>query len=164
MMSYLTNPNLLSEWDKINFGTASTGQKKVVLIDDDRGFLDLVIGVSAYEGVLIDSFESLDAMGCFANLRNYDLAIIDLFLPQVSGLEIAEYVDIFFSDLPVILISASPPRLVEKPKCIREFINKNKGARSIIRKAQEIWAVDSSRKNAQEYADSLKCVHKFQNR
>jgi DNA-binding response OmpR family regulator len=113
----------------------------MVIIDDDPNFLDVMATAAAYEGIDAETFSSLDEMGTLARLGDYDLAVLDYSLSSMTGIEIAEYIDIFFDRLPVILVSASDSALrVEDhwPDCIRDFKPKAEGVPSIIGSAKDV--------------------------
>lgn len=112
---------------------------RILFVDDDNLFGKLLTYVGEKKGFNIDYYESLDEMGSFANLANYQLVIIDYFLDAMSGLEIAEYVDVFFPHIPVVLVTASH-HLVDKetkwPKCIQAVVSKSEGVGKILQIAQ----------------------------
>src|SRR5687768_1685397 len=80
-------------------------KKGIVVIDDDEAFCALIHMVGRNLGVPVQCYESLYHLGSFACLREYDLAILDFHLDSINGVEIAEYVDTFFRQLPVLLVS-----------------------------------------------------------
>ena len=75
--------------------------------------------------------------------RDYDVVILDYYLESFKGPEIAEYVDVFFSHLPVVVISSSDISEKERqawPTCIRRFMNKTNGPHAILDGALELLA------------------------
>lgn len=134
------------EWTDSNTALAGGGEDKasaikanIVLIDDCLEFRHIMEAWAQVVSVNLKSFASLADMYSFAHLKNYDLAIIDFHLKSFCGIEIAEYVDVFFADLPVVLISGDS--LVRKenwPTCIKGFIEKKDGPRAILQKSLQI--------------------------
>jgi DNA-binding NtrC family response regulator len=116
-------------------------RKGIVVIDDDPLFCQVIQAVAESQGLPTHAFESLFEMGSFACLREYDLAILDYRLDHLNGVEIAEYVDTFFADIPVILISADETvreTVAKWPQAVRRFVAKTEGPFSIVRAANEI--------------------------
>jgi DNA-binding NarL/FixJ family response regulator len=81
-------------------------------------------------------------MGHISQLGHYDLAILDYYLPAVNGLEIAQYVDAFFRDMPVILVSGGHPGEEEGsviwPGCIQRYVNKSEGPKAILEAVHDV--------------------------
>jgi len=120
---------------------AKKNGKRMVVIDDDPVFLNIMAAAAKYAGIEHESFGSLDEMGTFTRLGDYDIAVLDYSLPAMTGVEIAEYIDIFFDRLPVILVSGSKGVLQAEndlPDCIREFKPKDDGIYGIIKAAKAI--------------------------
>lgn len=113
--------------------------KRIVLIDDDKDCQMLFQVMGKSMGVEVDCYGSLAEMSTFAKLKQYDLAIFDYFLDSFVGTEIAEYVDAFFPNLPVIIISANdiPSSVKAWPSCVKKFFNKREGPVAIIKKSLE---------------------------
>ena len=122
-------------------------KRRVVLIDDDEYFRTLFRIVGEAQGVLVTTFASLAEMPSFASLREYDVVVLDYYLESFKGSEIAEYVDVFFSHLPVVVISGSDISLQEQqawPVCIRRFIKKTAGPRAILDGALDVASQGSA--------------------
>ncbi len=98
---------------------------KVLLMDDDPVYQNLFKSIGKKMGVSISSYESLADMMSFTKLNNYDMIFLDYYLENWTGTEIAEYVDVFFPNLPVFLISAdkkvcqgnNKPHSIKKSYC-----------------------------------------------
>lgn len=119
---------------------------KIAIIDDDPDFCGIFSAIANHEGIDHETFSSLDEMGNFTNLKNYDLVVVDYTLPNMTGVEIAEYIDIFFGDIPVILISASDSVKYSKnewPGCIRQFKQKKYGVAPIIQSTLQLLHAES---------------------
>ena len=113
-------------------------KRGVLLIDDDPQFRALFLALAKAQGIPARAYPSLSDMTSFAELRNYDVAVLDYYLQSFKGPEIAEYIDVFFSELPVIVISGGELGAVDKqiwPDCIRQFVPKSQGPYEIIKAA-----------------------------
>ncbi|MEN9834342.1 MAG: hypothetical protein RL011_535 [Pseudomonadota bacterium] len=110
-------------------------QKGLLLIDDDPWFRAVFRVVCEARGIPITTFASLADMPSVAALQDYDLVIVDYFLESFTGTEIAEYVDAFFKQVPVVIVSGGQiPSAVDRgwPASIRGFITKENGAHTIL--------------------------------
>ncbi len=113
-------------------------KKGILLIDDDELFRALFKGVADSMGIPVTCHSSLAEMHSFAALKDFDVAVFDYYLESFRGPEIAEYVDVFFRELPVILISGNEIDGDAQrvwPSCIRRFVAKSSGPYSIIERA-----------------------------
>lgn len=80
----------------------------VLVADDDRDILSLVRAVLERSGhEVVCAGDGAEALACIA-ARRPDLAVLDITMPQVDGLEVLRRLraDPATSDLPVILLSA----------------------------------------------------------
>ena len=134
---------------------------KIALIDDDPDFRRLMSVCGKSMGFDIDTYASLEEMGSFARLDNYDLALVDYYLEKLHGVEIAEYIDIFFPELPVILVSGddlAPRSRTLWPRCIKKFLVKGLGPYAIFNRAKQLledrynWAILEVRDQIQNQA------------
>jgi DNA-binding response OmpR family regulator len=114
---------------------------KLVIFDDDVCFGTLLSAKARRAGFAPQFFTSLVDLGSFARIKEFDLAIIDYYLGSIRGDEIAEYVDTFFDQVPVIIVSSEDMRerrLQKWPASVRLFIPKADGAHSIIAGARQL--------------------------
>ena len=68
---------------------------EVLVIDDDPVFGKLIYAYGKQRGLNIDHFESLDHMGFFVKMKDYDIIIIDFKLERLNGMEMAAYIPKF---------------------------------------------------------------------
>jgi DNA-binding response OmpR family regulator len=77
----------------------------VLLVDDDPGVLDVVAFTLRREGFEVDEerdgAKALDA----ARARDYDIVILDVMLPQLSGTEVCRALRAE-SDVPIVMLTA----------------------------------------------------------
>lgn len=114
---------------------------KLLIVDDDVCFGALISAVAKDRGFVPRFFTSLIDMGSFARIKEFDVAIIDYYLGSLRGDEIAEYVDTFFSEVPVIIVSSEDlreTRAVKWPASVRTFIPKSEGPGRIVEAAKQI--------------------------
>ena len=109
--------------------------RSVVLIDDDLTFCKLIEAFANSRGISIDCYESLQAMGSVGKLSNYAVAIVDYDLGSMNGIEIAEYLPVFFDDMPMVLISSQKRQSdvhTPWPSSVKRFVHKDRGADAIL--------------------------------
>jgi len=117
-------------------------KKGILVIDDDPTFRDLIRTVGQALKLPVTTIASLEEMPSFAALKDYDIAIIDFNLERFCGIEIAEYVDVFFKSLPVLMISGEnldPTPTTRWPSCIKKFVHKSFGPYAILQRSMKLW-------------------------
>ncbi len=77
----------------------------VLVVDDDPGVLDVVAFIARREGFDVD--EESDGMRALAaaRARDYDIVILDVMLPQMSGTEVCRALRAE-SDVPIVMLTA----------------------------------------------------------
>ena len=119
---------------------------KLLVIDDDATFCKIIAAAGKSRGFDSRCYGSLVDMGSFARIKEFDIAIIDYYLGSMHGDEIAEYVDTFFRNVPVLIVSArnfDKDQVAKWPDSVRRFVSKSSGADNIIASAREV--LDRSR-------------------
>ncbi|MEZ4744016.1 MAG: response regulator [Bdellovibrionota bacterium] len=119
----------------LNSKSSDECQGKIVLIDDDLSFCQIMKAYASVRGWQLDAFVSLEEMGSIGKLSEYTSAIVDYNLKSMNGLEIAEYLPAFFGEMPMILVSGSDQK--EKrdnpwPNSIKAFVHKCEGPEKIL--------------------------------
>jgi CheY-like chemotaxis protein len=126
-------------------------KKGLVVIDDDKSFCMMIKNFAEKKlNIPCDVYNSLEELVYFARLQEYDLMILDYHLTVLNGEEIAAYVEAFFDDLPVVLISADDNKLENiahrtRP-CIKSLIPKSRGVKQILDTALNIYKRESQLK------------------
>lgn len=121
--------------------TASPARDKLVIFDDDVCFGALITAKARAEGFDPRFFTSLVDMGSFARIKDFDVAIVDFYLGTIRGDEIAEYVDTFFDQVPVIMVSSEDmgdTKISRWPASVRRFVPKSAGPGRIIQAAEQV--------------------------
>jgi DNA-binding response OmpR family regulator len=77
----------------------------VLLVDDDPGVLDVVAFTLRREGYSVDEeTDGTSALGA-ARARSYDIVILDVMLPEISGTEVCRALRAE-SDVPILMLTA----------------------------------------------------------
>ncbi|WP_042202457.1 ATP-binding protein [Paenibacillus camerounensis] len=82
---------------------------RILVVDDDYANLKALTNLLALENYMITSIRSgKEALALLAGDRNFDLCIIDVMMPEMSGLELCRIIRQTFSplDLPVLMATA----------------------------------------------------------
>lgn len=114
---------------------------RVLLVDDDPAFGYLLKTVAASLGIDLTHKGSLIELGSFAMIKDFDIAIIDFYLESLRGDEIAQYVDTFFNELPLVIVSAHEFDDASKskwPPTVKAFLPKELGAMQILKRVVEL--------------------------
>ncbi len=87
----------------------STPAKKVLISEDDEGIVELVQILLEERGYEVLSCVSSEDIFQEIDTFHPDLAILDLWMPRISGEEIAKYIrqKPELKDIPIIILSAS---------------------------------------------------------
>ncbi len=82
-----------------------TEPKRILVVDDEPAILDAVAYALRGEGFDVDALEEGEAALDAALSDGYDLLILDLMLPKLSGLEVCRRVR-DRSDVPILILTA----------------------------------------------------------
>jgi DNA-binding NtrC family response regulator len=80
--------------------------ERILIIDDDPGFRELLETILAGEGYAIDAGGSVSDAIRFGSARQYDLVLSDLKLPDGTGLDILRWFSEQAPETPLIVITA----------------------------------------------------------
>lgn len=119
--------------------TVPEDQVDIVLIDDDPIFCSLMAEHARRMSVNLHFFHDLLEVQESGNLQKYQVAILDYQLEQMNGLEVAQWIPMFFNDMPIVLISYED-RTQENtnttwPGSVRAFVHKREGVKAILSQA-----------------------------
>lgn len=79
---------------------------RILLVEDEKSIQDIVklnLELENYEVVVTESGK--EALQLF-NQQHFELAILDVMLPDISGLQVCEAIRIKNSNIPIIIVSA----------------------------------------------------------
>jgi len=77
----------------------------VLVVDDDPGVLDVVAFTLRREGFAVDEERDGPAALAAARTREYDIVILDVMLPQMSGTDVCRALRAE-SDVPIVMLTA----------------------------------------------------------
>ena len=80
--------------------------ERILVVDDDCGFRELLEAILSGEGYTIDTGASIADARRLGSVRQYDLVLSDVRLPDGSGLEILRWFADQMPDTPVVMITA----------------------------------------------------------
>ncbi|WNS42527.1 ATP-binding protein [Paenibacillus sp. MMS20-IR301] len=90
-------------------GTAGLYAPRILIVDDDYANLKALTNLLSLEKYTISSRRSgKDALALLAEDRNFDLCIIDVMMPEMSGLELCRLIRQTYTplDLPILMATA----------------------------------------------------------
>ena len=134
------DPISFFDFDKVGI---SPNRRRVLVIDDDDFFRTTVMELLNSKGFVAEGCKSLNELGRVSLLGSYDLVVLDYCLPDLDGLEIAAYIDAFFDEIPVILVSFKNIREINPehwPRCVQRFWEKSESIEDLIEAVQESFA------------------------
>jgi DNA-binding NtrC family response regulator len=108
---------------------------RVLLIDDDPNFCELLRRYAETQGVSLDYYNSLQEFGHMRQPKRYDVVILDFDLGEITGCDSAGYISGLFGGIPVVLISGLSEMQIEPIKSsqgINCFVQKSQGCPQII--------------------------------
>ena len=77
----------------------------ILVVDDEETFLDVLQTVLRQEGFQVETAsDGIQAINLLQS-NSYDLALIDVRMPRVDGIEVLKYIKDHFFDLPVIMVT-----------------------------------------------------------
>jgi two-component system nitrogen regulation response regulator NtrX len=80
-------------------------REQILVVDDEEGVRSSLTGILGDEGYAVDSVETGEACLEALGARRYDLVLLDVWLPQMDGIETLSRVRTLDPELPVIVIS-----------------------------------------------------------
>jgi hypothetical protein len=114
-------------------------KNRYIIIDDDPAFCSLMERAGDYMNVYIEAYPSISSLPSFSILHGFDLAVIDFNLKFWKGTEIADYIDHFFPDMRVALVSGQELRRdASWPETIKGFVSKENGVYEVLLQLERI--------------------------
>ena len=84
------------------------GKKSILVVDDELLIRDLLYDFFAEKGWLVSVHESPErGMEALKN-RNFDIALVDLKMPEIDGIELIRKIKNMRPTLPVVIMTAFP--------------------------------------------------------
>jgi len=104
----------------------------VLLIDDDPSFRSIMDKVGKKRDIHITTCASIYEVAHLENLKAFDMVVIDYYLDDLKGTEIA----MLFGATPVLLMSSQAESCIEEnmiwPPSVRTFVDKQEGPEALI--------------------------------
>jgi len=82
--------------------------RKILVVDDEENMLALFKRVLGKEGYQIECADSGQAALKLAGKNSFGLAIVDVSMPEMDGIEVLAKLKVMDNEMPVIMISAFP--------------------------------------------------------
>jgi DNA-binding response OmpR family regulator len=118
---------------------------RLLVIDDDSGVLDVVTSALATEGFDVDAASDGESGLAAASERSYDLVVLDLMLPDMSGMDVCRSLRTA-SGVPIVMLTAKDAEIdrvlglelgaddyVTKPFSMAELVSR---IRAILRRRE----------------------------
>jgi CheY-like chemotaxis protein len=84
--------------------------KRILVVDDDAAILRLVATILRRELYVVDTASGGKAALALIELTQYDVVVLDLMMPEVSGLDVLRRLDLRVPQIKcVVLLSAAAP-------------------------------------------------------
>jgi len=80
-------------------------RERILIVDDEAGVRASVMGILSDEGYRVDAVETGEAGVKAVESTRYDLALLDVWLPGIDGIETLTRMQAIDPDLPVVVIS-----------------------------------------------------------
>src|SRR5688500_10803590 len=99
--------------------------KSILIVDDDEDLTNLYETFLKYDGYIVDAFtDPLDALYFFKK-DVYDLALLDLKMPKMNGIELSQKLQIIHPTLFFRFITAANKEYIEDLKTNNPSIEEN---------------------------------------
>jgi DNA-binding NtrC family response regulator len=114
-------------------------KNRYIIIDDDPDYCSLMEAAGERLNAYVETYPSIASLPSFSVLHGFDLAVIDFNLQCWKGTEIADYIDHFFPDMRVVLISGKELRRdATWPATIKGFVSKENGVYEVLMELEKI--------------------------
>lgn len=92
---------------------AENESHRVLLLGQDQSLYQQLLDVTTRSSSAINLVhaDSLLALGSFAGLKEFDLIVVDYDLKSIRGIEVAQYVQAFFAEIPVIVLRTADEQI-----------------------------------------------------
>ncbi len=133
----------------------------ILIVDDNPGIIESLAGVLGHHGYAVDSaFSGADALSKVRR-RYYDMAICDIEMPGISGLDFLENLR-RERDLDVILMTGflDPQYFIRAIRLgAADFISKPIEARQLLKSIEDLLEKKRSRENLSQFISHLDTAH-----
>jgi two-component system response regulator ChvI len=91
--------------------SAQTKDSRIALVDDEQSIRTLVGSALEKEGYAVESYADGEAAWTAFSRRLPDLAILDILLPRIDGLELCRRIRTLSAEIPIIFLSSKDEEL-----------------------------------------------------
>lgn len=140
--------------------------KKIVLIDDDNVFLELTSRFLKKNSFETFPFDSWDKAKGYLESTPADLVLVDLYFPNITGIQIIEEIRLIRSDMPILMITAhsSIQTAIEAVKAgAIDYIQKPCENSEILFKIQKTFELAQKEEEIKTLKQTLDGMYSFQN-
>lgn len=125
--------------DFLKSGSEKRKMPRVLLVDDELTFGKIVLKVAEKESIPVHFISSVKELQSLAKLE-FDIAILDYDLGNVTGVQLARFIEKYFSDIPIVLTSDSPDlRDKNWPKSVIGFVSKSQGPNHLLMNVLKLY-------------------------
>lgn len=87
-------------------GTEQASPSLIAVVDDDASFREAMTDILLFWGFGVESFESAEAVLAFSGLETFDAFLLDVQMPDLSGLQLIDRLREGQVRAPVILVTS----------------------------------------------------------
>lgn len=130
--------------------------RKFIVIDHDLQFGERLLHVASERGYYVDCYKSMLEIGYLGRFKQYDVAIVNYELGDMTGLEVAEYCEKLLGNLPLILIcdDEATRQKIAHSQCPAVF--------RCLTKQSGIYAILNAAEDASDFSFAQKVDYLFQ--
>lgn len=81
-------------------------RRRILVVDDDENTRNAIVEALSLKDIQVEAAESGEAALSLLAAKQFDLALLDLRMPGMSGMEVLKQVGRSYPDVPVILVTA----------------------------------------------------------
>jgi|CXWL01.1.fsa_nt_gi signal transduction histidine kinase/ActR/RegA family two-component response regulator len=117
----------------------SAATSHVLLVEDDEGVRDLLVGVLTHYGYAVAAYGS--AEDALTHTGRFDLLLTDVLLPGMNGPDLAREIRATYPGVPVLMMSGDTGHVVDPTDLdARGFLQKPFSARTLVTRVEELIA------------------------
>jgi len=114
---------------------------RIVLFDDDPLFSCAIERIARINSIPLVSICDVSDVARIAN-QNFDLAIVDFDLGDITGIEVAQFLQDSVANVPILMVSYTNRWETQEdpwPRTVRQFVRKDVGPAAIIEEAIKVF-------------------------
>ncbi len=122
---------------------------RILLIDDDPLFGAILRRHARRAGTVLVHCSSVRELAALPRIAAFDAILLDYHLGALNGGHVSAFLNLFFGDVPVAMVSSSSEwwfrQQLNYPACIRTYIHKDRPQREIIDIARRLPSLRAER-------------------